>query len=257
MAAASGVSGRLGAKLGPLPVWGWAVLAVGLYVGYRLLAGGSGGSDSPAPVGVSYPTNTPVTSGGSVDSGSGSSGLGSVPDNLSGDYLDAYGQLVDAYGGINSALLGGLLAGEQSVIQQSEVNGGVVSQLLGTLTDVTAAAIAQPAAYLDILRGGYGTPGTAPAIPAGLTQPAAPSLVESAGYAVAPAAKNDGGAAGNDATGWADYPILHFPPVSSPPAAASQTAAKAASSPKPKTTTSGGVTTVQTNAGPYGKKPLQ
>ena len=85
MAAKRSLETRLTTKLGPLPVWAWAAVILGLYYAYTKL-----GKSSPAAAPVSAPTTTdpnqtPVSADTSVPASSG--GGGSPSSNLNDTLL--------------------------------------------------------------------------------------------------------------------------------------------------------------------------
>jgi hypothetical protein len=93
-----GFAARMTAKVGPLPVWGWAVAIIGLYLLYTRL------HPAPAATTTTDTTATPDTSG---DSGSQLpvSGAGSAADNFSGALLDQLGANTSAIDALTSQIL--------------------------------------------------------------------------------------------------------------------------------------------------------
>ena len=83
-AAKSPLGGRLSAKVGPLPVWAWAViiLVVGYYL-YRRSQSSSAQATGTTPAAATDQTPvTPDQSASDVGSGSGGSGLSTTPPGL-------------------------------------------------------------------------------------------------------------------------------------------------------------------------------
>lgn len=96
----AGFANRLTAKVGPLPVWGWAAAILGAYLLYTRLRPAS------AAVPATDTTATPDTSG---DTGSQvpASGQGSAADNLNGTLLDQLGANTSSIDALTSQLLQG------------------------------------------------------------------------------------------------------------------------------------------------------
>lgn len=94
-----GLQARLTAKVGPLPVWLWAVAILGAYLLYAHLHPSSG---SPAP-----DSSTAVSAGDSTTGGAQvpSSGQGTPADNLSSGLLDAIGANTSAADALTSQIL--------------------------------------------------------------------------------------------------------------------------------------------------------
>jgi hypothetical protein len=120
------------AKVGPLPVWGWAVAIIGAYLLYTRL--------HPAPAATPSTTDTTATPDTSGDSGSQipASGAGSAADNFSGALLDQLGANTSAIDALTSQILSQPVPG-------GDANG---SPLPGAPVDTggAAAPAAQPSA---------------------------------------------------------------------------------------------------------------
>jgi hypothetical protein len=98
----NGIGARLTAKVGPLPVWAWAlVLLVGGYLAYRLVAGSSSNSPAAAPSGASSDTGSSADaadmSAGGSDGAPPASGSGASSDNA-----DLAGYLSGLQGSVDS-----------------------------------------------------------------------------------------------------------------------------------------------------------
>lgn len=104
----AGLADRFTAKVGPLPVWAWALtLLVGGYLVYRLTSSRSSSSSDDAPSGdtsggVPAGTDTtPITE----DSGYGpAGGQGNVADNFSGDLLSQLSGFQSSIDGLTAAV---------------------------------------------------------------------------------------------------------------------------------------------------------
>lgn len=74
----SGIGGRLGRKVGPLPVWAWAVLLAGVaYYFYRRNAGSSGSTS--ASQSAAQPVTDTTTGTGTDTTGSSGTSTSTVP----------------------------------------------------------------------------------------------------------------------------------------------------------------------------------
>jgi hypothetical protein len=96
-----GATAGLTRKLGPLPVWAWGAVLIGLYLAYRHFA--SAGTAAAAPLTPSSDASTGTLGTGSDTSGASGGGSGGgtlTPDTPFGPGSDLY-----------NALLAGLLAG--------------------------------------------------------------------------------------------------------------------------------------------------
>ncbi len=85
-----GVGARLTAKVGPLPVWAWALgLLVGGYLLYRVVSAGGSSSttSSGATTDSQQTTDTAAQTGGDSGYPSATSGQGTSADNLNGELL--------------------------------------------------------------------------------------------------------------------------------------------------------------------------
>lgn len=94
----AGFQQRLTAKVGPLPVWGWAVAILGTYLLYTQLR--PSGSSTTTPT-----TLTDATSGNDSGAQVPASGQGSPADNVSGGMLDSLGANTSAVDALTSQLL--------------------------------------------------------------------------------------------------------------------------------------------------------
>jgi len=105
-----GIGARLTAKVGPLPVWGWALLLlIAGYLVYRFSGAGSSSSSSSSgatnsdgsnlgtDAGVSDSSTTPA--GGDTGGSPPASGQGGAADNLSSDL---FGQLTGLQGSVDA-----------------------------------------------------------------------------------------------------------------------------------------------------------
>lgn len=109
-----GGKGGLNRKLGPLPVYGWVVAAVGAYLVYHFLIGKSTSATTPS----SGPLGTGTDTSGSTGGASGASG------DASGGGFDAYANLVNALLSSNAANLDAFkeaIAGGTSSVAPSTV----------------------------------------------------------------------------------------------------------------------------------------
>lgn len=97
----AGLGQRLTAKVGPLPVWGWAVAILGAYLLYTRL--------HPAAAAATSSTNSTATPDTSGDSASQvpSSGQGSAADNMNGLLLDQLSANTSSLDALTSQLLQG------------------------------------------------------------------------------------------------------------------------------------------------------
>ncbi len=142
--ARGGIVGRVTAKVGPLPVWAWAlVILVGGYLGYKLLApkdtGAASPTETPAPSPAVDPDLTPV----GIDTGSppASGGGGGAADNLS---ADLYGQLTGLQGSVDNL---SALVQMSPAFWPSDGSSGSGSQVTnGTTPASPAAKVAAPVA---------------------------------------------------------------------------------------------------------------
>ncbi len=112
---AAGVKNGLTKKVGPLPVYGWALLAVGVYLGVKKF----GGAATSTATGTATPTAS-GSPGPSAGGGGGSDGGGGG--NVSGDTLLA------GLAAQNANLTSGLLGAQQADVQ---INSNLVTGLLG------------------------------------------------------------------------------------------------------------------------------
>lgn len=97
----AGLGQRLTAKVGPLPVWGWAVAILGAYLLYTRL--------HPAAAAATSSTNSTATPDTSGDSASQvpSSGQGNAADNMNGLLLDQLSANTSSLDALTSQLLQG------------------------------------------------------------------------------------------------------------------------------------------------------
>lgn len=154
-AKAGGVQGVFRRKLGPAPVWVWAVSALVLWFLYRrFFAGGTAASQSsPTSIGTgTYDAGTVATGGGAPASGG-----GSAADNLNADLI---GQLTGSLVGVNSNLttalmnstnavegLGSQALAQSGYLQQAIIQSYVPQQQVYVPTVQQPQAAAQPVSY--------------------------------------------------------------------------------------------------------------
>jgi hypothetical protein len=117
-----GGKGGLNRKVGPLPVYGWVIAAVGAYllIGF---VGKSSSKTTPAASGTAGKLGTATDGSGSTGGASGSSG------DASGGGFDAYANLVNALLGANSANLDAFKAALDGG------TGAVTNNTYNTITD--------------------------------------------------------------------------------------------------------------------------
>ena len=131
---------RLTAKVGPLPVWGWAVLIVGVgYLAYRHFSSGAGAvSQTAAPQGGAPQPQAGDLSGSADMGGGGASGGGgsSSPAATGPDYSQLYALLGQGFSGLQDQIAAG-----QYLSPYGATGAGQQADGLG--------AHPQPGTYLD------------------------------------------------------------------------------------------------------------
>lgn len=141
-----GVKGRLTAKVGPLPVYAWALIIVGGYLAYRRFAGSStgAGASSASPA-------TPNTGdvGGTVGGAGDTSGAGggsfsaAGPDPSSGSYdalLALLGQQTAALGDLSAQVQAGTPYAQSGGVEPQPGAPSLTKQQPGTYLDTTVNA---------------------------------------------------------------------------------------------------------------------
>ena len=114
-----GVKDRLGHKVGPLPVYGWAIVAVVGYLGYKHFAGASTASTASTTANTTPTTDTTGAAGtGSSGGASGQADTGSGASAFDPNaFYGAFGDLTTVLLGTNDAV-SGLSAQQQQLAAQ-------------------------------------------------------------------------------------------------------------------------------------------
>jgi hypothetical protein len=132
-----GLAARFTRKLGPLPVWAWAAVILGLYLVYTHFHASTGAAASTAD------TTAVPAAGGDGSAQVPSSGQGGTVDNLNQDLFDQLGANTAAIDQLTAQLLQNSIA---TVDMGSGIAPGAVSQAGPASTQSTPLQIAKIAA---------------------------------------------------------------------------------------------------------------